>query len=126
MKTTGYAMNILHFLIHGHHHITPMDGDRLVFPPIPALLIVSPIWIASPLLLGYQGGYSFLLGFGVGYLSYDMTHYFIHHGVPKWKWLKDQKTRHIHHHYFQPNINYGISNHLFDIICGTLADEKEL
>jgi len=125
MKTSNYFMNILHFLIHGHHHITPMDGDRLVFPPAPAVLIVSPLWLALPLLFGHANGYSLLVGFGIGYLAYDMTHYWIHHVVPENGFLKAQKSRHIHHHYFSPDANFGISNPLFDVICSTLAKPKQ-
>lgn len=126
MNTKNYFMNIIHFLIHGQHHITPMDCNRLVFPPIPAVLVSSPVLITMPYLLGKSYGCAFLLGFGVGYLAYDMTHYWIHHSVPSWSFLKNQKTRHIHHHYFQPDVNFGISNPLIDIICGTLCKSKEL
>ena len=26
--------NKMHYIIHGFHHKHPMDGDRLVFPPL--------------------------------------------------------------------------------------------
>lgn len=124
LPTTSYYANIFHFLIHGHHHITPMDFDRLVFPPIPALLVGWPFWLFAPRVLGVETGYPWLFGFVVGYLTYDMTHFFIHHGVPKWGFFKMQKRRHVHHHYFKPNVNFGISNPLFDIVFGTLADAQ--
>lgn len=124
MKTTGYYSNIFHFLIHGHHHITPMDFDRLVFPPAPALLLALPFWIGAPKLLGITIGYPWLIGFVTGYLSYDMTHFWIHHAVPKNAFLKQQKRRHVHHHYFQHQVNFGISNPLFDVVFGTLIDPQ--
>lgn len=124
MPTTGYYANIFHFLIHGHHHITPMDFDRLVFPPIPALMLAAPFWYAAPRVLGIQAGYPWLIGFALGYLVYDMTHFWIHHGVPKNRFLKMQKRRHVHHHYFQPNVNFGISNPLFDVVFGTLTEPE--
>lgn len=121
-ETTGYYTNIFHFLIHGHHHITPMDFDRLVFPPIPALLIGGPFWLLAPKVLGTELGYPWLFGFVTGYLVYDMTHFWIHHGVPRNSFLKAQKRRHVHHHYFKPSVNFGISNPLFDIVLGTLVE----
>mmetsp|Transcript_13120 Transcript_13120/g.26635 ORF Transcript_13120/g.26635 Transcript_13120/m.26635 type:complete len:163 (-) Transcript_13120:110-598(-) len=124
MKTTTYWGNIIHFLIHGHHHITPMDTNRVVFPPVPALLFGGPVWLGAVAAMGFEAGYAFLLGFVIGYLHYDMTHYFIHQTVPKSDMLKWHKSRHIHHHYHHPNVNYGISNPLFDILFGTLSAAK--
>uniref|UniRef100_A0A7S3EMB6 Fatty acid 2-hydroxylase n=1 Tax=Rhodosorus marinus TaxID=101924 RepID=A0A7S3EMB6_9RHOD len=80
MKTTGFVMNIIHFLIHGHHHITPMDANRAVFPPVPALIVGGPIWALMHKTLGVRIAYPILLGFVIGYLVYDMTHYYIHFG----------------------------------------------
>lgn len=125
MPTTGYYSNIFHFLIHGHHHITPMDLDRLVFPPVPALLLGAPFWYGAPRILGTRLGYPWLVGMGLGYLVYDMTHFWIHHAVPKNGFLKMQKRRHVHHHYFQPNVNFGISNPLFDVVFGTLKEPQQ-
>jgi dihydroceramide fatty acyl 2-hydroxylase len=122
--TSGYWSNIGHFLIHGHHHITPMDFDRLVFPPVPAMIVGGPFWILAPRVLGAKIGYPWLIGFLTGYLVYDMTHFWIHHGVPSGAFLKMQKRRHVHHHYFKPNVNYGISNPLFDVVFGTLDEPQ--
>jgi sterol desaturase/sphingolipid hydroxylase (fatty acid hydroxylase superfamily) len=124
LEPSGYWANIGHFLIHGHHHITPMDFDRLVFPPVPALLVGGPFWVLAPRLLGVQAGYPWLIGFLIGYLVYDMTHFWIHHGVPSGVFLKMQKRRHIHHHYFKPSVNFGISNPLFDVVFSTLDEPK--
>jgi sterol desaturase/sphingolipid hydroxylase (fatty acid hydroxylase superfamily) len=123
-ETSGYWSNIAHFLIHGHHHITPMDFDRLVFPPVPAILVGWPFWLGAPRLLGVHAGYPWLIGFLIGYLVYDMTHFWIHHGVPSGAFLRKQKRRHIHHHYFKPTVNYGISNPLFDVVFKTLDEPQ--
>mmetsp|Transcript_9035 Transcript_9035/g.27160 ORF Transcript_9035/g.27160 Transcript_9035/m.27160 type:complete len:344 (+) Transcript_9035:45-1076(+) len=119
LKTKGYVSNIFHFLLHGHHHITPMDYDRLVFPPVPACIVGGPLALVTRKALGFQAGYPVLLGFAVGYLMYDMTHFFIHFAVPKTEFFKNQKGRHVHHHYLQPDVNFGISNPLFDYVFGT-------
>lgn len=124
METTGYLANIVHFIIHGHHHITPMDFDRLVFPPVPAMMLALPFWMGAPRILGTHAGYPWLIGFALGYLVYDMTHFWIHHAVPKNVFFKMQKRRHVHHHYFQHTVNFGISNPLFDVVFGTLEEPQ--
>lgn len=121
-RSFSYGGNIIHFLIHGHHHITPMDFDRLVFPPVPALILAAPFWYGAPKVCGVEVGYPWLVGFGLGYLIYDMTHFYIHHGIPSNRFLKMQKRRHVHHHYFQPTVNFGISNPLFDYVFGTVRE----
>lgn len=121
-RSSGYIGNIFHFLIHGHHHITPMDFDRLVFPPVPALILAAPFWLGAPRLLGVTVGYPWLIGLGLGYLIYDMTHFWIHHAVPQNPFFKQQKRRHVHHHYFQPSVNFGISNPLFDYVFQTIKE----
>lgn len=120
-NSTSYFGNIVHFLIHGHHHITPMDTERVVFPPVPALILGSPFWYWIPRIMGVHG-YPWLVGFVVGYLIYDMTHFWIHQAVPKNSFLKQQKRRHVHHHYFQPTVNFGISNPLFDYVFNTIKE----
>uniref|UniRef100_A0A7S1EPR9 Fatty acid 2-hydroxylase n=1 Tax=Timspurckia oligopyrenoides TaxID=708627 RepID=A0A7S1EPR9_9RHOD len=120
-KSSTYWGNIIHFLIHGHHHITPMDDNRVVFPPVPALLFASPIWIGVLYLLGYADGYAFLLGFLIGYLNYDMTHFWIHQRVPKSPYIQWHKSRHVYHHYHAPSGNFGISHPLFDYVFGTFV-----
>eukprot|EP00172_Hildenbrandia_rubra_P000882 Plantae.Rhodophyta-Hildenbrandia_rubra.ctg14982.p1 GENE.Plantae.Rhodophyta-Hildenbrandia_rubra.ctg14982~~Plantae.Rhodophyta-Hildenbrandia_rubra.ctg14982.p1 ORF type:complete len:363 (-),score=41.17 Plantae.Rhodophyta-Hildenbrandia_rubra.ctg14982:204-1292(-) len=122
IHTESYAANIFHFLLHGHHHITPMDFDRLVFPPVPAMLVGWPFWLFGPMILGDDRGYPWLAGFLIGYLVYDMTHYWIHRTMPPLEFLKRQKSRHVHHHYHQPNVNFGISNPLFDHVFRTLKE----
>ncbi|KAA8491858.1 Fatty acid 2-hydroxylase [Porphyridium purpureum] len=123
MNSTSYWGNIIHFLIHGHHHITPMDNNRVVFPPIPALLFASPIWVGALSLLGYERGYAFLLGFLIGYLNYDMTHFWIHQRVPKSGYVQWHKKRHVYHHYHKPGVNFGISHPLFDWVFGTFEGD---
>lgn len=36
----------IHFTFHGCHHKWPMDNSRLVFPPVPAALIVAAVFAA--------------------------------------------------------------------------------
>lgn len=122
IPTSSYTGNIIHFLIHGHHHITPMDFDRLVFPPVPAMILAAPFYFGAPRLLGDTLGYPWMIGFVIGYLVYDMTHFFIHHHVPKNSFMRAQKRRHVFHHYFDPDVNFGISNPLFDYVFRTVKE----
>lgn len=43
-RNIGSFAKIFHFLLHGLHHKVPTDPNRLVFPPVPAVMIASAIY----------------------------------------------------------------------------------
>jgi len=125
---------LLHFLLHGIHHILPTDGDRLVAPPslsISVALVFLFLPIVFPLiLLMYSISPAFLYfilpsmlvllsGFGAGYMSYDLIHYYLHHGEPNLKYFKYLKSAHNSHHYDEHDKHFGVSNPLFDFLLNT-------
>ena len=71
----------LHFILHGIHHYLPMDRYRLVMPPTLFAALAIPFWSVARLIF-FHDWYASLAGYcgGVlGYIMYDMTHYFLHH-----------------------------------------------
>ena len=73
----------IHFLIHGVHHVHPNDPLRLVMPALLSGPIMLIAYAVVRLLFGLPLGYPVLMGFIIGYLSYDMVHYYLHHAEPK-------------------------------------------
>lgn len=51
IEPSSYWGITLHFTFHGCHHKWPMDSLRLVFPPVPAVPIVSGVFYAMHQLL---------------------------------------------------------------------------
>ena len=109
----------LHFLAHGVHHLDPWDPTRLVFPPLAGIMIISAIfglvWIVLPL----DVTMAWIAGMLVGYITYDMTHYYTHHGRPTSRWGKFLKTYHLAHHHKEWEAMYGVSSPLWDIVFRT-------
>jgi sterol desaturase/sphingolipid hydroxylase (fatty acid hydroxylase superfamily) len=111
--------------MHGIHHYAPADPDRLVFPPIPGILFVYiPLsTLVSYIITNPTAFHLYCASATIGYIMYDMIHFYLHHGknfVGPFKYLK---ACHNHHHFF-PNgeqHNYGISfaGKLVDFIMGT-------
>ncbi|CAG9313403.1 unnamed protein product [Blepharisma stoltei] len=112
---------VFHFLSHGIHHAYPMDNLRLVFPIALSLLLwlvfkpglynhIMPIAVAD----------AFFAGKLVGYMYYDLFHYYSHHSRPHGKYFSFMKTYHMAHHYKDPFKGFGVSNHFWDIVFGTL------
>jgi hypothetical protein len=87
-----------HFLLHGQHHKFPCDPYRLVFPPVPAVIALL-LFKALFILLPNPYHDALIAGIVYGYILYDLTHYYIHHGKPSLSYFKRLKAAHTHHHY---------------------------
>lgn len=109
----------LHFLAHGIHHLDPWDGTRLVFPPVAGLLIAAAIFGLVRLALPLAPAMATMAGLLTGYIAYDMTHYYTHHGRPRNRVGKYLKRYHLAHHHKEPERLFGVSNPLWDLVFRT-------
>ena len=112
------------WLIHGIHHDYPWDGDRLGMPPPVTALFSFMLWVPLKALLGAHLHYPFFAGIVAGYVVYDLTHYWLHHAVPKsavGKWLR---RYHLVHHFSTPEVRYGITTPLWDLVFSTFPKDK--
>ncbi|ESQ52083.1 hypothetical protein EUTSA_v10017638mg, partial [Eutrema salsugineum] len=154
IKTKSYWGNTAHYLLHGCHHKHPMDHLRLVFPPTATAILCFPVCIliiytVPPLYLFSQINLkpsSFLVShqfwnlvklfatpsttpalFGgglLGYVMYDVTHYYLHHAQPTRPVTKNLKKYHLNHHFRIQDKGFGITSSLWDIVFGTLPTTK--
>lgn len=115
----------IHFLIHGIHHVIPMDGDRLVFPPPLALCIALPIFFGYLSLFGENLARIVMAGTLFAYVLYDFFHWWLHHGKDGWEYFKDLKRYHNLHHYFDDESGYGITSKFWDWVFGTMIQIKQ-
>ena len=110
----------LHFLIHGIHHYMPIDPYRLVMPP--ALFILLSIVVIYPLTLVIKDAavrLAFVAGLFLGYVGYDLTHYYLHHATVITQYMKSLKTYHMEHHFKDPNAGFGVTSKFWDRIFGS-------
>jgi sterol desaturase/sphingolipid hydroxylase (fatty acid hydroxylase superfamily) len=112
------------FLFHGVHHAQPMSKTRLVMPPpvsIPlALLFYAGYYLLLGLVLGRpQWVAPVFSGFITGYLIYDMLHYGTHHFRIRWRWWMAIRKHHMLHHSQTPDLRFGVTSPLWDIVFGT-------
>ena len=109
----------LHFIFHGVHHDYPSDTKRLVMPPSVSLPLAALFYFLFKVILGVSFVAPFFVGFLIGYLFYDISHYAIHHfNMHSKLWLRI-KNHHMKHHYQDPAKGFGVSTPLWDIIIGT-------
>jgi sterol desaturase/sphingolipid hydroxylase (fatty acid hydroxylase superfamily) len=113
------------FVLHGVHHDFPQDSDRLVMP----LGASIPLGVLFYLLFRLVAGPTFVdplfVGFGLGYLAYDGTHYAVHHFRMNWSWGRWIKRYHMIHHHTGIDARYGVSSPLWDWVFGTMGDDAK-
>ncbi|HEX2676835.1 MAG TPA: sterol desaturase family protein, partial [Polyangiales bacterium] len=113
-----------HFILHGVHHKWPRDRYRLVMPPA---VSISLFWLFLALWRSLipTHAFAFHAGFVAGYMFYDLSHYYMHHGHPRMEWLKKLRKHHMVHH--SPNLEnekkFGVSSTLWDHVFGTYTDQ---
>jgi dihydroceramide fatty acyl 2-hydroxylase len=104
----------LHWIIHGVHHDHPNDPMRLVMPPSVSVPLSSLFCLGFYAVLGAPWWLAFSAGFLAGYLFYDMTHYHLHHHMPKSALGKKLRELHMRHHFQDDTKGYGISAPYWD------------
>ncbi|XP_059485408.1 uncharacterized protein LOC132202477 [Neocloeon triangulifer] len=116
-----------HFVIHGLHHKVPFDGTRLVFPPAGSSILGIVLYFTFSALLPANILHSTAAGITLGYLFYDLFHYYLHFGAPDpSSHLYFMKRYHNQHHFSHHDSGYGITSPLWDAVFGTKIVLKKL
>lgn len=121
LPSNGWVFGF-HFLAHGIHHAFPQDPGRLVFPIINGVAI-GLIMLGYFLCIFWWVDALFVLGgFGLGYISYDLFHYYSHHSGAAI--FNEQRQYHMKHHHKDPNRGFGVTSKLWDYVFGTVLADK--
>ncbi|KAL8848367.1 MAG: hypothetical protein Q9221_006616 [Calogaya cf. arnoldii] len=128
-----------HFLLHGIHHLLPMDRYRLVMPPALFLVLAAPFWKLAHTVF-YWDWYvatAVFCGGIFGYVCYDCTHYFLHHAPEEYVIIRHSlfhanfprriptayhralRSYHIAHHYTDSDNGFGVTSRFWDRVFGT-------
>ncbi|KAL0442430.1 UNVERIFIED_CONTAM: Dihydroceramide fatty acyl 2-hydroxylase FAH1 [Sesamum latifolium] len=87
-----------------------MDGLRLVFPPAATAVLLFPFWNLIKLISTPTTAPAIFGGGLLGYVMYDVTHYYVHHGQPTSGVPKSLKKYHLNHHFRIQNKGFGITS----------------
>lgn len=109
----------IHFIFHGIHHDYPNDANRLVMAPAISIPLAFFYYYLFQLALSEVYVAPFFVGFVIGYLFYDMSHYAIHHATFKSGIWAKIKMHHMVHHYRDDENGYGVSSKFWDLIFRT-------
>jgi len=115
----------IHFIFHGVHHDYPNDSRRLVMPPSVSVPLAVLFYFIFNAILNPVNVAPFFIGFLLGYLCYDLTHYAIHHYNMHNRFWLAIKNHHMRHHYMDSKKGFGVSSPLWDAVMGTNFSKKD-
>ncbi|KIY45039.1 oxidoreductase [Fistulina hepatica ATCC 64428] len=109
---------LLHFLLHGIHHYLPMDGLRLVMPPILFTVLQYPFTQLAYAVFPVAIANGIIAGAFTFYVGYDCMHYALHHTkLPAY--LAEMKKYHLAHHYKNFELGFGVTSKIWDVVFST-------
>ncbi len=111
----------MHFFVHGVHHRWPKDKYRLVMPPGVSIVLYFAFLALFYPVLGATYVWAWHAGFVLGYVFYDVTHYYIHHASPKSRYGLRLKKNHMLHHFADTTSRFAVSNMVWDRVFGTVG-----
>jgi 4-hydroxysphinganine ceramide fatty acyl 2-hydroxylase len=112
------------FKIHGIHHATPSDEERLAMPLRLSITLSSIFFFFFWLVMGNYA-YFFFPGFLLGYSSYLSVHYLIHLRRPPKNIFRILWQHHSIHHFKNDREDFGVTIPLWDIVFGTMPATKK-
>jgi hypothetical protein len=108
------------YAVHLSHHENPRATSRLFSSLIVSLPIATAYWLLARVATGSWHAAAFLFsGLTAGYLCYEWLHFQAHHRRPRLRLFRYLKTYHLLHHHQTPELRFGVTSPLFDLLLGT-------
>jgi Fatty acid hydroxylase len=108
------------YAVHLSHHEHPRRIDNL-FAGLRTSVSVAVIYflIAWLVLRTWQAASLLFAGLVLGYCFYEYVHYMAHHASPPFRVLRYLKKYHMLHHHQSPDMRFGVTSPIFDILLAT-------
>ena len=108
------------YQVHLSHHEDPEAINRLFASLLLSMPIASTYWLLAWAVTGSWAAASYLfIGMASGYFYYEWLHFQCHHRTSRLRFLKYLRKYHLLHHYKTPELRFGVTSPLFDLVFGT-------
>lgn len=113
------------YAAHLAHHEDPSARDRLVASLLLSLPIAAAYFLFAILITRSLHAASCLFaGLTAGYFCYEWLHFQAHHRKPRIRVLRYLKKYHLLHHHQTPELRFGVTSPLFDVLLGTFEPQR--
>ena len=108
------------YAAHLSHHENPRATNRLFSSLLVSLPIATPYLLLSWIVTGSMQAATYLFaGLSAGYFCYEWLHFQAHHRRPRLRIFRYLRKYHLLHHYQTPELRFGVTSPLFDVILRT-------
>ena len=114
------------YAAHLSHHDNPRAINRL----FSGLLISLPVATAYMLLAwsvtgSWHAATYLFAGLAAGYICYEWLHFQAHHLRPRLRLFRYLQKYHLLHHFRTPELRFGVTSPLLDVIFGTFRSVRK-
>ena len=114
------------YAAHMSHHENPRATNRFFSSLIISLPVATAYLLLAWVATGSLHAASYLFaGLAAGYLCYEWLHFQAHHRRPRLRLFRYLKTYHLLHHHDTPELRFGVSSPLFDMLLGTFRPVRK-
>lgn len=114
------------YAAHLSHHENPRATNRLFSSLLVSVPIATPYVLLSWIVTGSMQAASYLFaGLTAGYFCYEWLHFQAHHRRPRLRIFRYLRKYHLLHHYQTPELRFGVTSPLFDVILRTFRPVRK-
>src|SRR5687767_10589890 len=114
------------YAAHLSHHENPRATNRLFSSLLVSLPIATPYLLLSWIVTGSMQAATYLFaGLSAGYFCYEWLHFQAHHRRPRLRIFRYLRKYHLLHHYQTPELRFGVTSPLFDVILRTFRPVRK-
>lgn len=109
-------------IYHAHmsHHENPLAHSKHLASMLLSAPIAVAYWLLCWAITQSLASASYLfIGMSAGYFIYQWFHFYSHHRKSRIKILRYLRRYHLLHHYQTPDLRFGVTSPLFDLLFGT-------
>jgi sterol desaturase/sphingolipid hydroxylase (fatty acid hydroxylase superfamily) len=111
---------------HLSHHEMPREKNRLFSSLLISLPVATVYLLLGWLVTGSLHAATYLFtGLAAGYLIYEWLHFQAHHRRPRLRLFRYLRKYHLLHHYQTPELRFGVTSPLFDVLMGTFQPVRK-
>lgn len=114
------------YAAHMSHHDNPRATNRFFSSLIISLPIATAYFLLATVVTGSLHAASYLFfGLATAYSCYEWLHFQAHHRRPRLRLFRYLRTYHLLHHHDSPELRFGVSSPLFDMLLGTFRPVRK-
>ncbi len=111
---------------HLSHHENPRARSGILSTIALSAPVATAYFLLAWVVTGSSLAATYLfIGLAAGYLCYKWLHFQAHHRRPRLRVLRYLRTYHLLHHYKTPEVRFGVTSPLFDLLLGTFRPMRK-